>query len=251
MEKISAVIITKNEASNIKRCLDSLIDITDEIVVIDSYSTDETKEICKAYNVNFFQNEFENYSQQKNFGAQKASNEIILSLDADEELSDSLKKEVLKAKENFTADGYSFNRLTRYCGKWIKHGGWYPDQKLRLFRKSACAWQGEIHETVHCESGKIQHLKGDLLHYSYPSISWHISKMNSFTEMAANEMFNSGKKAKTLKILFGPSFEFFKKYILKSGYRDGYYGFVIAVLSGYYVFLKYAKLKSLWLQKQP
>jgi glycosyltransferase involved in cell wall biosynthesis len=249
MEKISAVIITKNEAANIERCLNSIKEVVDEIIVIDSFSTDNTKEICEKFNVKFIPNTFVNYSQQKNFGIDQASNEIILSLDADEALEETLKNEIKNTKNNFTADGYFMNRLTSYCGSWIKHGGWYPDKKLRLFRKSKSSWQGEIHETVACSTNNTKHLHGDILHYSYPSISWHVTKMNSFTDMAAREMFQNGKKANTLKILFGPSFEFYKKYFLKGGFRDGYYGFVIAVLSGYYVFLKYAKLKSLWLKK--
>lgn len=250
MELISAVIITKNEEKNIGRCLDSLFGIVDEIVVIDSLSTDNTKGICEQYGALFFEKEFVNYSDSKNFGNSKASNDIILSLDADEVISETLKASILKTKQDFTADGYAFNRLTNYCGHWVRYCGWYPDTKLRLFRKSKAEWKGEIHETVHLFSGSPAKLKGDLLHYSYPNIQLHASKTNHFTNMAAKEMFENGRKVGVFKLLFGPLVEFIKKFFFQKGFMDGYYGFVISVMSAYYNFFKYAKLKNLWLNKK-
>ena len=147
MIKLSSVIITLNEERNIGRCLDSLRGIADEIVVVDSGSTDRTEEICRTFGVRFFQHPFDGFTEQKNFAIDQCSFEHILSLDADESLSEELKKSVTAVKSNWNKDGYSFNRFTNYCGKWIKHCGWYPDRKLRLFRKEKGRWQGnKLHE---------------------------------------------------------------------------------------------------------
>ena len=131
--QISAVVITFNEERNIKRCLKSLVGVADEIVVVDSYSTDRTEEICRSFNARFIKHRFEGHIQQKNWAILQASSPYILSLDADEALSDNLRTSILRAKENWTHDGYYFNRLTNYCGKWIRHTSWYPSRKLRLW----------------------------------------------------------------------------------------------------------------------
>ena len=140
--KVSAVIITYNEERNIKRCLDSIVGVADEIVVVDSYSTDRTEEICKAYHVKFIQHRFFGHIQQKNWAILQATSPYILSLDADEALSDELRLSILKAKKNWTHDGYYFNRLTNYCGKWIRHTSWYPARKLRLWDSRKGSWGG-------------------------------------------------------------------------------------------------------------
>lgn len=248
MEKISAVIITGNEEKNIGRCLASLQGIADEVIVIDSFSTDGTKNICEQYGAYFERKEFIDYSDQKNYANALAQYPIIFSIDADEELSEELKKSVLAIKADFKADGYSVNRRTNYCGKWIRYCGWYPDTKLRFWRKEKASWKGAIHETLEFTGTKGETLKGDLLHYSFPTMEGHVAKLNRYAEMAAKEMFERGKKASLFKMLTSPIFEFIKKYILQRGFLDGYYGFVICTLSAYNKFYKFAKLKHLWIQ---
>jgi glycosyltransferase involved in cell wall biosynthesis len=248
MNNISAVIITKNEQQNIRRCLNSLVDVVDEIIVVDSYSTDDTEKICNDFDVEFIKKEFEDYSCSKNYGNSMAKHSFILSLDADEAISEELKESLVLVKSYLKHDGYSFNRRTNYCGQWIYHCGWYPDHKLRLFRKSKAKWEGKIHEILRFSSDKKAHLKGDLLHYSYPNLSSHAEKMDLFTEMAARDLFEKKKKVSTLKLIVAPMFEFFKKYILYRGFLDGYYGFIISIMSSYYKFFKYSKLKNLWIK---
>ncbi len=249
MGKISAVIITRNEEKNIGRCLMSLTDIADEIIVVDSFSTDNTENICKEYGVKFVKKEFIGYDSSKNYGNSLAKYPFILSIDADEEISKALKESLRTAKADLKEDGYYVKRLTNYCGQWIYHCGWYPDTKLRLFKNAKSSWQGSIHETLELSSNKTKLLSGDLLHYSYPTIRSHSEKINHFTDMAAISSFKKKKKVTIFKLAMGPIFEFFKKYILKRGFLDGYYGFVISVMSAYYVFYKYAKLKDLWIRE--
>lgn len=246
---ISAIIITKNEASNIERCLKSLQSVVDEIIVVDSFSEDATQSICEKYKVQFHQRAFQDYSDQKNFANALANSDIILSIDADEVLSDQLQTSILKLKESFEADGYSMNRLTNYCGKWIKHCGWYPDNKLRIWKKGEAKWQGEIHETVILKGERIICLEGDLLHYSYPTIDSHVKTINNFSGLMAQDLFQKGRRSSFLKMVFAPFFDFLKRYFIKGGILDGYYGLIVCWLSGYYTFLKYAKLRDL--HKQP
>ena len=173
LRKISAVIITNNEEKNIERCIDSLIGVVDEIIVIDSFSTDKTEEICKSKNVRFVQHEWEGFSKSKNFGNQLVTYDLILSLDADEALSVDLQNSLLDLKNKSDVfEAYSLNRRTNFCGNWINHSGWYPDQKLRLWNKNRGHWEGEIHEKIKLNNNAtIEHLNGDLLHYSYHTIS--------------------------------------------------------------------------------
>ena len=166
MVEISAVIITFNEERNIERCLESLIGVVDEIVIVDSYSTDRTEEICRKYNVHFIKHRFTGYSEQKNWAILQARSPYILSLDADEALSEELKSSILRVKNNWTHNGYYFNRLTNYCGKWIRHTSWYPSRKLRLWDSRLGSWGGlDVHEKYFLQKGASrQFLKGDLLY---------------------------------------------------------------------------------------
>lgn len=247
MPKVSAVIITLNEEKNIERCLKSLIGIVDEIIVVDSFSKDNTPEICKKYNVKFSQRKFDNYSNQKNFGAEQASNNYILSVDADEVISDELWESIKKIKQNIEFDGYYINRLNNYCGKWIYFCGWYPDKKLRLYDKTKARWGGKkIHETLIIDKdANIGKLKGNLKHYSYNNISHHISQINKYTEQQALENFQNGKKIFMPFIFFSFIFTLIHRYILKLGVLDGYYGLVICILTAYGKFNKNAKLWQL------
>lgn len=242
--QLSAVIITKNEEKNIGRCITSLQEVADEIIVVDSFSTDKTKEICEQYKLRFEQRAFKDYSDQKNYANKIASHNFILSIDADEALSEQLKTSILKMKEGTDIEAFYCHRLTNYCGQWIHHSGWYPDTKLRLFDRRKAQWQGKIHETITLNTNKTSLLQGDLLHYSFYSISDHSRTINKFSELAAKDLFAKGKRTNIFKILFAPFFTFFKSYLLKKGILDGYYGFVIAIMSSYYSFLKYAKLFS-------
>lgn len=249
--KLSGVIITFNEEQNIARCIDSLKNVTDEIVVVDSFSTDKTEAICKEKNVRFIQNKFEGHIEQKNFAMRQAEHDYVLSLDADEALSPELKAAIQKEKTEFKHDGYRFNRLTNYCGKWIKHCGWYPDTKLRIWKKALGEWQGENpHDTlVMKESASVKKLNGDLLHYSFTSISQHVKTIQSFSEIGAKAAFNRGKRSSVFAILVNPLFKFIRDYILKAGFFDGYYGLIVCLNSAYAKFLKYTLIYELQRKK--
>jgi len=218
--KISVVIITYNEEKNIGRCLDSVREVADEIVVVDSYSTDKTKDICRRMNVKFRQHQFDGHIEQKNYALSCASYGQVLSLDADEVLSEKLKQSILAVKQNWQFDGYCFNRLTNYCGKWIRHSGWYPDTKLRLWDRSKGRWGGvNPHDRVIMdEQIRISHIAGDLHHYSYHSVKDHIDQINSFSGIAARAAYAAGRNTNLLlDIVFNPLLTFFKKYFLKLG----------------------------------
>ena len=248
MVTISAAIITFNEQDNIGRCLESLAGIADEIVVVDSYSTDETADICAANDVHFVKRKFQGHIQQKNYAMALAPSDHILSLDADEALSDRLKESIQKAKQNWHADAFCFNRMTNYCGRWIRHSGWYPDKKIRLWDRKKGQWGGvNPHDRVVMNEGaRIGHLEGDLLHYSYTSSRRHLEQMNLFSSIAAEEAYRSGKRTRVLTdIVFNPVFTFLKKYLLQLGFLDGEAGLLIATHAAYGKFLKYIKLREL------
>ncbi|SFN86004.1 Glycosyltransferase involved in cell wall bisynthesis [Bizionia echini] len=251
MVKLSAVIITYNEEEHLEKCLKSLIEVADEIIVLDSYSTDRTEAICKAYNVSFIQHKFEGYIEQKNIAINKASFEHILSLDGDEALSESLKKSILKTKSNWQFDGYYCNRMNNYCGQWIKHSDWYPDKKLRLFKKQSGEWQGiNPHDSFTLKPGKSSgKLEGDLLHWIFRDYQEHNQKVERFSTIAAEAYFKLGKKSSIWKILYRPSWAFFKAYFLRLGFLDGLNGFIICVQTFNVTFLKYIKLYQIWKNK--
>ncbi|MDR0437555.1 MAG: glycosyltransferase family 2 protein [Bacteroidales bacterium] len=250
MTKISAVIITKNEECNIERCLQSLQDAVDEIIVVDSGSTDRTEEICKQFQVKFIKQNWLGYGEQKNYGNQLAQNNWILSIDADEALSEDLKKSILDLKKNMLSlnNVYSMNRLTNYCGSWIKHCGWYPDNKVRLFSRTIAEWNNaQIHERLIFQSSQnTMVLKGDLLHYSFYSISAHITQINKFTSIAAAELYKKGKKSPSIiSILLRAKWKFVRDYIFNLGFLDGYAGYLVCKYSAMAKFTKYAKLRQL------
>jgi glycosyltransferase involved in cell wall biosynthesis len=247
MVPVSVVVITFNEEDNIERCLLSVQDVADEIVVVDSLSADRTKEICLRLGVKFIEQPFLGYVEQKNKALEYCQYSHVLSLDADEALSDQLKASILKAKENWIFDGYEFNRLTNYCGKWIRHTDWYPDRKLRLFDKRKGKWDGQlIHEKVIMNEGsEVSLLQGDLFHYSFPSIDHHLEVVEKFTTIMAREGFEKKKKVGWMSLLFSPLWKFIKSYFVKKGFLDGYYGFVVCMISAHATFIKYVKIKEL------
>jgi glycosyltransferase involved in cell wall biosynthesis len=247
MANISLVIIAYNEQDNILRCIRSAREVVDEVVVVDSFSTDKTKERCLAEGVRFIEHPFEGYTAQKNVATSLATHNLILSLDADEALSDTLRQEIAHIKANLQAPAYEMNRLTNYCGHWIRHTDWYPDRKIRLFDRTQACWTGQnLHETVALNSpGQVVWLKGDILHYSYHSIGQHIAQFNRFTDIGAQEAFEKGKKASLLKILLNPVWKFFQSYMLRLGFLDGYYGLLVCAISAFATFAKYIKLREL------
>ena len=247
MAKISAVIIAFNEEEHIGKCLASLTGITDEIIVVDSFSTDSTKEICNKFNVRFIEHEFEGYVEQKNYALSFALNAYVLSLDADEELSEELKASILKIKNNPEADGYKINRLTNYCGKWIKHSGWYPDPHVRLFDRSKGKWTGiNPHDKFRLNPGRrVKRLKGDLYHWYCSSIEEHIDKINRFSTIMAREYFRKGKKTGLFTAVAHKWWRFIRTYIFSAGFLDGYIGHAACSISAYSSFLKYAKLRKM------
>ena len=248
MISLSVVVITYNEERNIARCLESVKEIADEIVVVDSFSKDRTVEICESFGAKVVQHRFEGHIEQKNFAIMQARFPHLLSIDADEALSEKLRTSILEAKANWNHDGFMVNRLTNYCGAWIRHSGWYPDRKLRLFDSRKGRWTGvNPHDRyeLHDPASAVGVLDGDLLHYSYYSISDHLKQVDYFTEISAQVLFKQGRKASLLRLLAAPIFRFVRDYIIKLGFLDGYYGFVICTISCHAVFLKYAKLNQL------
>lgn len=250
--KLSAVIITYNEENNIERCLKSISDVVEEIIVVDSYSTDRTEEICLDHGAKFIKHTFIGHIEQKNWAINQASYPHILSLDADECLSGTLKASILEAKNNWRFDGYYFNRLTNYCGKWIRHTTWYPSRKLRLWDSRKGSWGGfNPHDKFILEKGTSKkYLKGDILHYSYYSFSEHIDQINKFSSILSNSYFQQGRKLFMIDLLVHPLWRFFKDFILRLGFLDGYYGFIISVNSAHETFLKYIKLRNLYIDEE-
>ncbi|MDA3890254.1 MAG: glycosyltransferase family 2 protein [Salinivirgaceae bacterium] len=247
MIKLSVVIITFNEEKNIERCLNSVIDVADEIIVVDSFSTDKTKEICNSFNIRFLENKFDGYIQQRNFAAQQAKYDYVLSLDADESLSNRLKNSIGKVKQQFTADAFYFNRLNNYCGKWIKHSGWYPDKKLRLWdrRKGKLGGQNPHDRLIMKPGSIVKKLKGDLYHNTFSSIQEHISQIIRFTDIAALSAYKRGRRASIAKILLYPPWKFIRDYFFNAGFLDGYYGFVICSFSAFATLFKLVKIREL------
>jgi glycosyltransferase involved in cell wall biosynthesis len=250
---LSVVVITFNEERNIGRCLASVRGIADEIVVVDSFSTDRTGEICQQYGATFLRHPFAGHIQQKNYALSQATHPYVLSLDADEALSPQLQASVRAAKSHWAADAYEMARLTNYCGHWIKHTDWYPDRKTRLFDKRKGRWGGaNPHDRVELEAGATQQrIGGDLLHYSYHSVSDHIRQLNYFTDIGARVAFERGKKASLPVMLLSPVLKFTKGYFIRLGFLDGYYGFVVCAISAFASFLKYVKLRQLRAPHEP
>ncbi len=248
-EKISACITACNEENKIRRCLES-VTWTDEVVVVDSFSSDRTVEICKEYTDNVFQHQWLGYIGQKNLIKDIAKGPWILFIDADEEVSPALRSEILEEFETGACgaiSGYEFPRLVKYLGRWITHGDWYPDVKLRLFRKDKGTCGGtEPHDRT-TVVGPIRRLKGDLYHYTYDGIGDQIATLNRFSSISAGSYFNGGRRFRMIDLVLRPFYRFVRSYALKRGFLDGLPGFIISVSTAHGVFLKYSKLWELHL----
>ena len=241
---LSAVIITYNEERNIERCINSLKPVVEEIIVIDSYSSDNTRNICESLNVKFHQIKWRGYSETKNYGHELAEHPYILSIDADESLSDELQNSIVKLRKKGMEACYSFNRLSNYCGNWVKHCGWYPDVKVRIFPKQV-KWKGEIHEELQLKGMEIIHLKGDLYHYTYYNHKEHKDRADKYSVLTAQKMFEKGKKAGWLKPELSAFFKFISIYFFKLGFADGKAGWHIARISAASNKVKYKTLRHL------
>jgi len=243
--KISSTIITLNEEKKIAACIESLLDVADEILVVDSFSNDLTAEVCKRYPVKFIQNKFDGYVAQKNYAMSVASFDHILSLDADERLSPELAISIKAVKANWgDCDGYVVNRFNNYCGKWMRFSGWYPEKKIRLWDRRKAQWQGtDPHDFVKIPKNKLKSLKGNLLHYAYLTVDEHLRQVHRFAEIAAKAKYKKGERAYFfINVLISPLFRFIKTYIFQLGFLDGYYGFIFCTASASMTFFKYVRL---------
>lgn len=249
--QLSAVIITYNEARNIARCLDSLAGVADEVVVVDSYSTDGTPDICREKGARVVQRPFAGHIEQKNFAVGAASYDYVLSLDADEALSDTLRQSILAVKANWTQDACSMNRRTNYCGQWINHSGWYPDRKTRLFDRRCGQWGGmNPHDKVEMQPGATStRLAGDLLHYSYYTVEEHFVRARRYAEISAQAMLNRGKRGAWWRMALSPAFKFVRNYLLRRGFLDGRAGWTICRIAALETYWKYQALRRLQRQR--
>ncbi len=247
MINLSVAIIAYNEEKNIGRCIDSVTGVADEVVVVDSFSTDKTEEICRAKGARFIRHKFEGHIEQKNYALTQTLYPHVLSLDADEALHEELKKSIIAVKNNWQCDGYEMNRLTNYCGKWVRHCGWYPDRKLRLFDKTKGRWGGiNPHDKYEMPGADICKLKGDILHYSYYTKEDHLKQIEYFTNILSKAMFEKGRTAPLWRIYLSPVFKFVKDYIFRLGILDGSAGMQICKLSAKATYIKYRKLNRLY-----
>jgi glycosyltransferase involved in cell wall biosynthesis len=244
MTPISTIVITFNEEGNIRRCLESVVPISAEIIVVDSGSTDRTVPIAKEFTANVVHQDWLGYGRQKQFALSLATHQHVLSIDADEEVSAGLQQEI--AGLDWQKDGYYAPRRVHYLDRWLQRC-WYPGYVLRLFRKGTAQFTDEIlHESV-IAPVKTGRLREALLHYSYRDVSHHLEKMNDFTTLAARQMHAAGRKPYPHQILIQPGLEFFKMYVLQRGFLDGFPGLVVSGLTATYVLQKYAKLYELWM----
>ncbi|PRX35697.1 glycosyltransferase involved in cell wall biosynthesis [Orenia metallireducens] len=239
MDNLGALILTYNEEDNIEECLETLNWIND-IVVIDSYSNDNTVELAKKYTQQVYQRKFDDFASQRNFGLEQIEAEWVLVVDADERVTPALKDEILNRLNSPQAEGYKIPRKNYFLGKWIKYCGWYPDYTLRLF-KAHNRYSGLVHEGVKVE-GRVDKLNNALIHYTYRDLKHYLSKINHYTTLDAEKKYKASKKIGIAYIILRPIVEFIKKFILKKGFLLGMQGFILSVLSSYYQFLKYIKL---------
>ncbi len=243
--KISAAIITYNEERNIARALESLR-CCDEIVVVDSGSTDRTVELATKLGARVLDMAWRGYAGQKNYASECCENDWVLSLDADEALSEALEAEIWQIKKNGPEfDAYTMPRLAQYLGRWILHSGWYPDRKIRLFHRQHAKWVGNfVHESVVVE-GRIGHLNANILHFTCSSLSEHLRTLDRYTTLAAEQLVSQKADIGWKELALDPAWTFVRTYLVQRGFLDGYEGLAIAYMAAFYNFLKYAKAKNM------
>jgi len=239
--KITATIIALNEERNIARAVESLR-CCDEILIVDSGSIDRTVELAQNLGVRVIEAGWRGYAAQKNWAAEQATHEWILSIDADEALSEALEAEIWRLKKSGPRhDAYTMPRLARYLGRWILHSGWYPDRKVRLYDRRKAKWVGEfVHESVKV-SGRVGHLESNILHFTCDSLSEHLKTLDRYTTLAAQEIAARRVKVPLSRLIFDPAWTFLKSYVLQRGFLDGLEGLTIAYMAAFYTFLKYSK----------
>lgn len=240
---ISVAIIALNEAGNLPRCLASVAGLADEVLVADTGSTDETVAVAQAHGARVLHLPWQGYADTKNALYTRARHQYILSLDADEALSPALHAALLALKPQLSGQAVAMPRLTNWCGHWVRHGGWYPDTKVRLFPTQAARWQGAyVHETLVLAPGTpLTHVPADLLHYSIGSIAQHLETVRKYSALQGRELAERGKRGLLFKACVSPPWRFFQMYVLRGGFRDGFAGWMIARLSALAVFLKYTQ----------
>lgn len=252
MTPLSVVIVTYNEERNIGNCIEAVLDIADEIVVVDAFSTDRTREICASYKAKVIEHAFAGFIEQKNYATSQATFQHVLSLDADEVVSPELLHSIAAVKNNWQFDGYYMNRLSSFCGKWIRHSGWYPDRKLRLFDKSKGAFGGtNPHDRFKLvPKGRSARLKGDLLHHTAETEASYRAKVERYAITAAAEMFQQQRTVGPVMVYLKSVATFLRNYVIRLGILDGAEGWKICMISAGYTFKKYQKLRVLNKQKE-
>ncbi|MCD6179959.1 MAG: glycosyltransferase family 2 protein [Bacteroidales bacterium] len=247
MIRLSVIIISLNEERNIRRCLLSVKALADEILILDSFSTDKTKKIAESYGATVIQKQFEGYVAARRDVESRAANDYILAIDADESLSEELHKSIVELKKNWIKDGYYVARKTNYCGRWINHSGWYPDRKLRLYKRGSGEWTGKyVHEKYMLFPDKTTGiLKGDMLHYSYYKEKEHWARADKYANLAAQELFENGKTTSVFQTYFKAVVKFMRDYVKNLGFLDGKKGYTICKITAWGTYKKYAKLLEL------
>lgn len=245
MPGVSVTIITRNESAHIGAALES-VRWADEIVVVDAESTDDTVDIARRYTAAVYVRPWNGFVVQKNFAAEKAGHDWILSLDADERVSPALAGEVRAVLSQPTSvRGFEVPRISFYLGRWLRSTDWYPDRQLRLYDRRAARWTGQrVHESVEVE-GPVGRLRSDLLHYPYRDVSHHLETINRYTTLAALQMHENGRRASVLDVAIRPPLAFVRNYVIRHGFTDGSVGLLVSLLNAGYVLLKFAKLWEL------
>jgi len=246
---LSVILITKNESANIRACLESLA-WADEIIVVDSGSTDDTAELARQFGARVYVHDWPGFGAQKNRALGYATCDWVFSIDADERVTPELRAELQQAMREAEADGYYCPRLSQFCGRFIRHSGWYPDYDVRVFRRELATWGGaDPHERI-LISGKARRLKHPLQHFSYRDIADHLERINHFTNVSSGELEAQGRRWSAMDNVCRPPFRFFRSYVWKRGFLEGFPGFFVAATAAIYVFLKYAKLRERELKEQ-
>src|SRR5881227_1782909 len=243
--KITATIIALNEERNIARAIESLR-CSDEILVIDSGSVDRTVELAQNWGARVVETDWRGYAGQKNWAAEQASHDWILSLDADEAVSEALEAEIWGLKKSGPRyDAYTMPRLARYLGRWILHSGWYPDRKIRLYDRRKAKWVGDfVHESVQVK-GHVGRLEGNILHFTCDSLSEHLKSLDRYTTLAAQELAAHKVPVPLWSLIFDPPWNFVRAYVLQRGFMDGLEGLIISYMAAFYTFLKYSKARNM------